>query len=93
MEAYATALLYAIPSFTLLVIIETLFIVFIKKLDINHLDIISSLSSGITNVIKDSLGVLLIILSYPWLVSKIAVINIESISYSWIIFIAFITYG
>ena len=92
MEAYATALLYAIPGFTLLVIVETLYIIFVKKLEVNHLDIISSLSSGITNVIKDSLGILLIILSYPWLMSKIAVVNLEAISYGWVVFIAFISY-
>ena len=30
MEAYATALLYAIPAFSFLVLLETLYIIFVK---------------------------------------------------------------
>ena len=92
MEAYAAALLYAIPAFSILVILEALYIRFFKKLELNHMDMISSLSSGITNVIKDSFGILIIILSYPFLVSKIAVTNLDNLSYGLTFFIAFITY-
>jgi alkylglycerol monooxygenase len=92
MEAYAAALLYAIPAFSILVILEALYIRFFKKLDLNHMDMISSLSSGITNVIKDSFGILIIILSYPFLVSKISVTDLDNLSYGLTFFIAFIAY-
>lgn len=39
---------------------------------------ISSLSSGITNVTKDVLGLSLAILAYPWLVRHLALVHIES---------------
>ena len=92
MEAYATALLYAIPGFSLLVIIETFYIMFYKKLAVNHIDIVSSLSSGVTNIIKDSLGIVFILLSYPWLMSKIALFNMDDLPLGWVIFIAFVAY-
>ena len=41
------------------------------------MDMISSLSSGITNVTKDVLGLSVVIISYAWLVNKIAIIHIK----------------
>jgi hypothetical protein len=51
------------------------------------MDMISSLSSGITNVVKDVLGLSISILTYGWLVSKVAVFHLESTF--WVYFIAF----
>ena len=90
MEAYATALLYAIPGFSLLVLVETLYIVFIKKLSINHMDIIASLSSGVTNIIKDSLGIAVVILSYPFLLDNLAVTSVAAYPQWLVALIAFI---
>ena len=42
------------------------------------MDTLSSLSSGITNVLKDSLGLVLVILSYPYILDAIAVFDLES---------------
>ncbi|HMT53111.1 MAG TPA: sterol desaturase family protein [Saprospiraceae bacterium] len=41
-------------------------------------DTISSLSSGITNVIKDVLGLSIVIISYGWLVDHLAIYHIQS---------------
>lgn len=41
-------------------------------------DMISSLSSGVTNVTKDVLGLSLVVISYPWLMSKVSITTIES---------------
>jgi len=88
MEAYATALLYAIPFFILLVLFEIGYGHFIKKQMHKPMDTISSLSSGLTNIIKDSLGLVLIIVSYPYLLERLAVYEINS---SWVVYsIAFI---
>lgn len=92
MEAYATALLYAIPGFSLLVLLETLYIIFVKKLKVNHLDIVSSLSSGVTNIIKDSLGIVLILISYPWLVEHFALVDLSETSITWVALVAFVAY-
>ncbi len=42
------------------------------------MDMISSLSSGVTNVVKDVLGLSLIIISYPWMVKTLSVMSIDS---------------
>lgn len=84
MEAYANVLLYAIPFFIGLVLFEILYGYF-KKDQMHHpMDTISSLSSGLTNIIKDSLGLVIIIVSYPFLVNNLALFTIES---SWLVYV------
>lgn len=88
MEAYATALLYATPFFMGLVLLEIGYGHFIKKQMHNTMDTISSLSSGLTNVIKDSLGIVFVLVPYPFLLKHLALFEIES---TWIVyFLAFI---
>lgn len=84
MEAYANALLYAIPLFIILVLFEIGYGHYVKKQMHKPMDTISSLSSGLTNIIKDSLGLVLIIVSYPFLLENLALFNIKS---SWIVYI------
>ncbi|MCB0463305.1 MAG: sterol desaturase family protein [Flavobacteriaceae bacterium] len=89
METYATALLYAIPFFIGLVLFEIGYGHFIKKQMHKPMDTISSLSSGLTNIIKDSLGLVLIIVSYPFLLKHLAIFSIKA---TWLVYvIAFIT--
>lgn len=84
METYAKALLYAIPFFTVFIIIEILYGHIVKKQMYKPLDTISSLSSGLTNVVKDSLGLALVIISYPFLLEHLAIFHIKS---SWAIYL------
>ncbi len=73
MEAYAAVLAYAIPGFFLLIIAEA-WAASREKVKVNQdLDTISSLSSGITNTIKNILGLSLIIVSYDWMVDHFAI--------------------
>ena len=78
METYAKALLYAIPFFTILVLIEVIYGVVVKKQTYRTLDTISSLSSGLTNIIKDSLGLVIMLVSYPFLLEHLALFSIEN---------------
>jgi sterol desaturase/sphingolipid hydroxylase (fatty acid hydroxylase superfamily) len=78
METYGKILLIAIPSFLILVLLEKLYGWYRGNDTVRNLDMISSLSSGITNVTKDVLGMSVVILSYGWLVNKFAVTHIES---------------
>ena len=78
METYANALLYAIPFFTILVLLEIGYGYFFKKQTYRTLDTISSLSSGLTNIIKDSLGLVIMIVSYPFLLNNLALFSIEN---------------
>lgn len=77
MNFYFKSLLIAIPAFILLIIIEEV-IARIKGLKINRAaDMISSQSSGMTNVIFDAIKFSIAIISYSWLVNKIALMRIE----------------
>ena len=78
METYAKALLYAIPFFILLLLIEVSYGYYVKNQKHRLMDTISSLSSGLTNIIKDSLGLVLIIVSYPVLLDNLAIFEIRS---------------
>jgi len=84
MEAYANALLYAIPFFIILVLVEIAYGYFIKNQTHNVMDTISSLSSGLINIIKDSLGLVVIIISYPYLLDQLALTQIEA---TWLVYI------
>ena len=88
MNAYITILFYAIPAFSILILIEEI-AARIKGVTINNSpDMISSLSSGLTNTLKDAVKFSFLIVSYSLLVDKIAIFEIKSL---WlIILIAFI---
>ena len=84
MNFYFISLLFAIPIFIILIIIEEIFAKF-KGIKINRAaDIISSQSSGMTNIIFDALKFSIAIISYSWLVDKLAIIHIEL---TWISFV------
>ncbi|MBT8320772.1 MAG: sterol desaturase family protein [Eudoraea sp.] len=85
MEAYAQALLYAIPFFVILLLIELLYGYFAKKQNHKVMDTVSSLSSGLTNIVKDSLGLGVILVSYPYLVEHFAIVEIEATWMVWLI--------
>ncbi|MCK0161902.1 sterol desaturase family protein [Allomuricauda sp. F6463D] len=85
MESYATALLYATPFFIGLVLIEILYGRFVKDQKHNLMDTVSSLSSGLTNVVKDSLGLVVILVSYPLLLEYLALIEIRATWLVWVV--------
>ncbi len=78
MEAYGKILLIAMPIFLLLVLFEKWWGWRKGKETVRNMDMISSLSSGVTNVTKDVLGLTLVIISYPWMLSKLAIFHIQS---------------
>lgn len=84
MEAYTQILNYAIPLFLVLIAIEYLVGRYMHFKVIRLFDTVSSLSSGITNIVKDVLGLSVVIISYQWMVSKLAIYHMES---SWLIYI------
>lgn len=88
MHTYAQALNIAIPVFVLLILIEMIYSRFKGEITSNAMDTISSLSSGITNVTKDVLGLGIAIVSYQWLESRIGIFDI---SFGWLaVLLAFI---
>ena len=82
MNFYVQSLFIAIPLFIVLIVIEMI-ISKIKGINVNnHEDMISSLSSGITNLTKDVLKFSIVLISYPWLVDNIMIYKVEQF---WII--------
>ena len=85
MDAYANALLYAIPGFMVLMLIEIAYGHYVKQQKYRLFDTLSSLSSGVTNVLKDSLGLALVLVSYPFLASRLAVVEVSNSWLTWVI--------
>jgi len=85
METYAKALLYAIPFFILLLVLELLYGYFAKNQKYKVMDTVSSISSGFTNIIKDSLGLGIILVTYPYLVEHLALTEIKA---TWLVWLA-----
>ena len=77
MSTYANVLTIAIPIFFFLVLLEILYGLISKKHYYSFMDTLSSLSSGITNLLKDLLGIGIIIISYPFIKNSISIIDLN----------------
>ena len=84
MESYAKVLNYGIAFFVILIAIEWIVSYFQGKRINRSMDVISSLSSGMTNSIKDVLGLAVVIVSYKWMVENLAIYHIQS---SWLVYV------
>jgi sterol desaturase/sphingolipid hydroxylase (fatty acid hydroxylase superfamily) len=94
MENYGKILLIAMPLFLLLIIIEKLYGISKGEDSVPYMDSVSSVSSGITNAVKDVLGLSVTFISYQWLVSKVAIFDLEPTAFTYVIaFIAIDFYG
>ena len=78
MDTYASLLLWVIPGFMVLMTVEILYGHVIGKQTYSFMDTISSLSSGMTNTLKNSLGLVLIIIPYPYILNSIKLVSLES---------------
>ncbi len=78
METYGKILVIAMPAFLVLVLLEKWY-GWRKGFDtVRNMDMVSSLSSGITNATKDVLGLSITIIAYGWLVNKVAIYEIKA---------------
>jgi sterol desaturase/sphingolipid hydroxylase (fatty acid hydroxylase superfamily) len=75
MKEYATVLLFAMPLFLVLIIIEKVYGYYKGEDTAPIMDSVSSISSGIINSLKDVLGLSVTLLSYEWMVTKIALFH------------------
>jgi len=85
MEAYGKILLIAMPAFLLLVLFEKFWGWYKGDDTVRNMDMISSLSSGVTNVTKDVLGLSISILTYAWLVSRVALVHFQTSAWTYVI--------
>ncbi len=94
MEEYGEILVIVMPIFLLLIAIEKIYGHYKGENTAPYMDTVSSVSSGMTNSVKDVLGISISLLSYEWLVSKIAIIHLEANVLAYIIgFISIDFYG
>lgn len=84
MEAYVAVLNYAIPFFMILLLIEVAAARWKKASVIRSMDTLSSLSSGLTNAIKDVLGLTVVIVSYGWFEEQLGIFDIQS---TWLVYL------
>lgn len=85
METYGKILLIAMPIFLGLVLLEKLYGVIRGRDTVRNMDMVSSLSSGVTNVTKDVLGLSVAIISYKWMVEHLAIVHIPAGIFTYIV--------
>jgi len=78
METYGKILLIAMPAFLALVLFEKWYGWKKGRDTVRNMDMISSLSSGVTNVTKDVLGLAIAIGIYPFMLAHLAITKIEN---------------
>ncbi len=78
METYGKILLIAMPAFLTLVLFEKWYGWRKGKDTVRNMDMISSHSSGVTNVTKDVIGLYFVILSYPFLLNRLSFTEIPN---------------
>lgn len=94
MKEYAAVLVFAMPLFLALIIIEKVYGYYKGKDTAPMMDSVSSISSGIINSLKDVLGLSVTFITYEWMVSKIALFHQEPSIITYLIgFIAIDFYG
>jgi len=85
METYGKILLIAMPAFLSLVLFEKWWGWYKGKDTVRTMDMVSSLSSGVTNVTKDVLGLSITIITYAWLVDRLAIVHIQSTVWTYVV--------
>ncbi len=78
MEVYAKVLLWVVPLFLILILLEIVYGHYTGKQTYTFMDTLSSLSAGMTNILKDILGLVVVVISYPYLVDTLSVVNLEN---------------
>ena len=71
MGSFADALNYGIPFFSILICIEFVYGYTVKKQTMRWMDTIASLSSGITNITKSILGIVVMLIGYDFLLNHL----------------------
>ena len=66
MDTFGKMLLIAMPAFLALILVEFVAGWFMRHEKPRTMDTISSLSSGMTNILKSTLGLTVVLISYPW---------------------------
>ncbi len=94
MEEYGKILVFVMPVFLVLIILEKIYGHYKGENTAPNMDSVSSVSSGMLNTVKDVLGLSLTLISYEFIVSKIALFHLEATPITYLIgFVAIDFYG
>lgn len=94
MEQYGKILVFVMPIFLILILLEKAYGYYKGEDTAPNMDSVASVSSGMVNSVKDVLGLSITLISYDWIVSKIAIFNLEASVTAYIIgFIVIDFYG
>ncbi|MEM8521717.1 sterol desaturase family protein [Flavobacterium sp. PL12] len=94
MEEYGKILVFVMPIFLILIIIEKIYGHYKGEDSSPNMDSVSSVSSGMVNSVKDVLGISITLVSYDWIVSKIALFQLDATFLTYLIgFIVIDFYG
>lgn len=94
MEEYGKILVFVMPVFLILILIEKIYGNFKGEDTSPNMDSVSSISSGMINSVKDVLGLSITLVSYEWFESKFAIVQLPENSWAYIIgFIVIDFYG
>lgn len=94
MEQYGKILVFVMPIFLILILLEKAYGHYKGEDTAPNMDSVASVSSGMVNSVKDVLGLSITLISYDWIVSKIAIYNLEASVTAYIIgFIVIDFYG
>nr|WP_315173047.1 sterol desaturase family protein [uncultured Flavobacterium sp.] len=94
MEQYGKILVFVMPIFLILILLEKAYGYYKGEDTAPNMDSVASVSSGMVNSVKDVLGLSITLISYDWIVSKIAIFNLEASVKAYIIgFIVIDFYG
>ena len=94
MEEYGKILVFVMPVFLILIIIEKIYGYYKGEDTAPVMDSISSVSSGMINSVKDVLGLSITLVSYDWIVSNIALFDLKATFFTYLIgFVAIDFYG
>ena len=93
MATYAQALLIAIPFFMVLILIELLYATKKNKQTYSTIDTIASLSSGVSNSIKNLLGLGVLLISYPYLLEQLSIVKLDNQWWVWMVAFIFIDFA
>ncbi len=85
METYGQILNIAMPVFLVFVLTEKAYGWWYKRHPFRIMDTLSSLSSGLTNVLKDVLGLSISVISYEWMVEHLAITSTRDSFWMYII--------
>ena len=75
MNSFGNALLIAMPIFYALILIEIAWGYFMKNEKPNMVDSISSLFSGMSHILKSTLGLTIIVITYPWMLENVSLMQ------------------